>query len=126
MLGVMSLKLEKIKEILGAKVLVGHQFLDREVTAAFGSDLMSDVLSYVNENTVLLTGLTNSQVIRAAEITDLAVIIFVKRKNPSKEIIDMARNNNIIVMLTECTLYTACGRLYENGLRGIDIERNIG
>jgi predicted transcriptional regulator len=117
----MLMKLSEIKEILDAEVLVGQEFLDKEVTSAFGSDLMSDVLAFVNESTVLLTGLTNPQVIRTAEMVDLFAIVFVRGKRPSEDILEMARKNNITILMTEDILYTACGKLYSRGLKGVDI-----
>ncbi|EOC99844.1 DRTGG domain-containing protein [Caldisalinibacter kiritimatiensis] len=115
------MKLVEIKEILNAEVLVGEEFLQREVISAFGSDLMSDVLAFVNDSTVLLTGLTNLQVIRTAEMVDLFAIVFVRGKMPSKEILKMAKQNNITIMKTDDILYTACGKLYSKGLKGVEI-----
>jgi len=116
------MKLREIKEILKADVLTGEKFLDKEVYSAFGSDLMSDVLAFVNDGTILLTGLTNPQVIRTAEMIDLFAIIFVRGKIPNKEIIDLANKNNCIIMKTDDILFTASGKLYEMGLRGVDIK----
>ncbi|KGG81197.1 DRTGG domain-containing protein [Caloranaerobacter azorensis] len=116
------MKLKEIKEILNAKVLTGEEYLDREVLSAFGSDLMSDVLAFIDDGSVLLTGLTNPQVIRTAEMIDLHAIVFVRGKKPSKEIIEMAKLHNITILLTDYTLYTACGKLYEKGLKGISVE----
>lgn len=119
------MKLKEIKEVLNAEVLIGKEFLHREVNAAFGSDLMSDVLAFVNEGTALLTGLTNPQVIRTAEMIDLFVIVFVRGKVPNDEILKMAQKNNITILTTGYTLYTACGKLYEKGLRGVTIKGEI-
>lgn len=116
------MKLHQIKEILNADILTGEEFLDREVKAAFGSDLMSDVLAYVNDSVVLLTGLTNHQVIRTAEMIDLFAIVFVRGKTPSDEIQELAAKNNITLMRTNNIMYMACGKLYENGLKGVGIE----
>ncbi len=116
------MKLSEIRDILDADVLVGEEFLDREVFSAFGSDLMSDVLAFINEKSILLTGLTNPQVIRTAEIADLFAIVFVRGKMPSKDLLDLALEKNITIMTTEYTLYTTSGRLYERGLKGVKIE----
>lgn len=117
-----KMKLSEISDILDAKVLVGEEFLDREVCSAFGSDLMSDVLAFINEKSILLTGLTNTQVIRTAEIADLFAIVFVRGKMPNQDLLDLALEKNITLMTTEYTLYTASGKLYERGLRGVKIE----
>jgi len=116
------MKLSEIRDILDAKVLVGQEFLDREVFSAFSSDLMSDVLAFINEKSILLTGLTNPQVIRTAEMADLFAIVFVRGKVPSKDLLDLALEKNITIMTTEYTLYTTSGKLYEKGLRGVETE----
>lgn len=116
------MKLSEIRDILDAEVLVGDEFLDREVYSAFGSDLMSDVLAFINEKTILLTGLTNPQVIRTAEVADLFAIVFVRGKKPSKDLLDLALERDITIMTTQYTLYTTSGKLYENGLRGVMVE----
>lgn len=115
------MKINEIKELLCAEVLCGGEFLNNEVNYAFGSDLMSDVLAYVKEKTVLLTGLINTQVIRTAEMADLNAIIFVRGKRPDQDLVKLAMENNIVLMLTTDTMYTASGKLYSNGLEGTKI-----
>lgn len=115
------MKINEIKELLCAEILCGGEFLNSEVHFAFGSDLMSDVLAYVKENTVLLTGLTNMQVIRTAEMAELMAIIFVRGKRPDQDLVTLAMENNIVLMLTTDTMYTASGKLYSNGLPGTQI-----
>jgi predicted transcriptional regulator len=114
--------LREIGELLNAEILCGEELLDKEISYGFGSDLMSDVLAYVKGKTVLLTGLTNTQVIRTAEMADLEAIIFVRGKRPDQELVSLAKENNIILMLTKDTMYTASGKLYSKGLNGIQIE----
>jgi predicted transcriptional regulator len=116
------MKIGEIKELLCAEILCGEEHLENEVFYAFSSDLMSDVLAYVKGGTLLLTGLTNNQVVRTAEMADLNAIIFVRGKRPEPEIVAMAMENNMTVMLTKDTLYTASGKLYCKGLPGIQIE----
>ncbi|MDK2918010.1 MAG: hypothetical protein PWQ37_743 [Candidatus Petromonas sp.] len=110
-----------IKELLDAEFLAGYEYAEREVNAAFGCDLMSDVLAFVDDKVVLLTGLTNPQVIRTAEMLDLNAIVFVRGKIPPKEVIDLANEMKIVLLATNHTLYTACGILFSNGLKGITI-----
>jgi len=114
------LKLIDIMEKVKAEVLCGSEFLNTEVQYAFGSDLMSDVLAYVKGNTLLLTGLTNPQVIRTAEMADVVAILFVRGKIPGKDVIDLAMENSMAVLTTKYTLYTTSGILYSEGLRGIE------
>ena len=79
---------------------------------------MSDVLAYVKDQAVLLTGLVNPQVIRTAVMMDMVCIVFVRSKIPSEEMLSLARESGIVVMTTDKRLYEACGLLYSNGLVG--------
>ena len=112
------MKIRKIIELPDAEVLCGADGVDREVCAACGSDMMSDVLAYVKEQAVLLTGLINLQVVRTAEMMDMKCIVFVRGKTPPAEVIELADEAGIVLLRTEERMYVACGRLYENGLRG--------
>ncbi len=115
------MKISEVKEILNAKVCSGESFLDREVNSAFGCDLMSDVLAFVENHALLLTGLVNSQVIRTAEMMDIKNIVFVRGKMPSEEMTELANEYSMILMSTEDTLYTASGKLYSAGLVPKDV-----
>ena len=108
----------QLKEILSAELLCGGDHLDREVQTACGSDMMSDVLAFVKEQAVLLTGLVNPQVVRTAEMMDMKVIVFVRGKGPGDAILDLARELDIFVLKTELEMFTSCGKLYQAGLRG--------
>lgn len=120
--GGILLKLKEIAALVDAECLTGECFLEDEVEAAFGCDLMSDVLAFIKGKTLLLTGLTNPQVIRTAEMLDIHAILFVRGKKPDEEVIRMARENNMVLMTTKHILYTACGILYRNGLPGVPIR----
>ena len=115
------MKICEVKKILGAEVLCGNNLMDNEVLYAFGSDLMSDVLAFVKGKTLLLTGLTNQQVVRTAEMADLSAIVFVRGKKPGEDIVDLATEKNIVLLMTRDTMYTASGKLYNNGLEGVTI-----
>ena len=110
------MKLSEVKEILNAKVVTGEEFLDREVESAFGSDLMSDVLAFVKDHSLLLTGLVNGQVVRTAEMMDIKAIVFVRGKEPTEDIAELAKEYGIVIMSTDYTLYPSCGKLYKAGL----------
>ena len=110
--------LNEIKEILEAELLVGHDLLGMEVKTAFGADLMSDVLTFSKPGCLLLTGLTNPQIIRTANILEIAAIIIIRGKKPSPETIHLAKEINIPVLSTKYILFEAAGRLYEKGMRG--------
>ena len=107
-----------IKSLLNARVLHGEEFLDREVYTACGSDMMSDVLAHVDDQSVLITGLCNPQVIRTAEMMDIVCIIMVRNKKPDEAMISMAQERNICLLGTSLPMFTTCGILYDKGMRG--------
>ena len=117
------MKISTMQELLDAKVLCCEENLGKHVYSACGCDLMSDVLAYVKDQAVLLTGLINSQVIRTAVMMDMLCIVFVRSKEPSEEMLNLARESGIVVMTTEKRLYEACGLLYSNGLVGKTVKR---
>jgi predicted transcriptional regulator len=112
------LTLNDVKIILNADVIVGEEHLDLEVKTAFGADLMSDVLAFAKAGSLLLTGLTNSQVIRTANILDIAAIILVRGKKPSTETINLAKELKIPLLTTKYILFETAGRLYAKGIVG--------
>ncbi|MDE6955563.1 MAG: hypothetical protein K2P18_07345 [Oscillospiraceae bacterium] len=109
--------LQEVRDILHAEVLYGQELLDTEVRSACGSDFMSDVLAYVKNQALLLTGLVNPQVVRTAEMMDMKCIVFVRGKQPDQAILDLAQDRQLVVMATKERMYNACGLLYLNGLR---------
>lgn len=112
------MKISTIQNLLEAEVLCGEEHLDRHVYSACGCDLMSDVLAYVKDQAVLLTGLVNPQVIRTAVMMDMVCIVFVRSKTPSEEMLSLAKESGIVVMRSDKRLYEACGLLYTSGLDG--------
>lgn len=112
------MNLKDVKELLRARVLTGEELLNREVETCCGSDLMSDVLAFTKRRTLLCTGLTNLQVIRTADMTDLCALIIVRGKIPGEEILEAARENSLPVLATQHTLFEACGILYQAGVKG--------
>ena len=78
------INLNQVCSKLNAKILLGEDQMNREVFSACGADLMSDVLTFTKRKTLLLTGLTNVQVVRTAELSDLCAIVFVRGKLPGK------------------------------------------
>ena len=109
---------KEIAQILGAEIICRDDLLDTKVESAFGSDMMSDVLAFVKDQSVLLTGLVNPQVIRTAEMMDTPCIIFVRGKRPDLKMIEMAEDRDMVILCSELSMFTACGKLYEGGLRG--------
>lgn len=115
------MNLREIKDLLDADVICGSEFLDREVNSAFACDLMSDVLAFVKDKAVLLTGLVNTHTVRTAEMMDIGAIVFVRGKMPDEDAINLAKENEIVIMSTKNILYTSCGILYNKGLEGSNI-----
>ncbi len=112
------MKVKDIQEILGAEVICRADLLETEVNAACGSDMMSDVLAFVKEQAVLMTGLVNPQVVRTAEMMDMHCIVFVRGKRPDLNMIEMAEDRDMVMLCTEHEMFTSCGKLYSAGLRG--------
>lgn len=107
-----------VKELLGAKVVCGEEHMEKEVHTACGADMMSDVLAFVKDQSVLLTGLCNLQVIRTAEMMDIVCIVFVRGKTPDAPMIELAKERGLVLLTTNEKMFSACGMLYEKGLRG--------
>jgi predicted transcriptional regulator len=106
-----------IIHILNAQILNAGD-LNAEVRTACGSDMMSDVLAFVKDQSVLLTGLMNPQVVRTAEMMDMRCIVLVRGKDVDSSVVELAREKDITLLKTDYRMFTACGLLYENGLRG--------
>ena len=115
-----KITLRKIKELLKADVITGEDNLDVEIMSVGGSDLMSDVLAFGKPGILLLTGLSNAQSVRTANIIDAKAIIYVRGKKPDKEGIELAREKGIPLFSTKLMMYTACGILYKHGLQGVN------
>jgi len=116
--GSIYMTVRDVRDKLGAKVLAGEDHLDEEVKSACGSDMMSDVLAFSKDHSVLLTGLCNPQVIRTAEMLDIVCIVFVRGKKPDESMLLMAEERGIIILSTGHRMFSACGLLYEAGLHG--------
>ncbi len=110
------MKISQIRELLDAEVLCGADQLDRDVHSACGSDMMSDVLAYVKDQAVLMTGLVNPQVVRTAVMMDMICVVFVRDKAPSEEMVRLADDAGLVLLRTSKRMYEACGRLFTAGL----------
>lgn len=114
--------LGEMKDILAAEVVVGSECLDIEIRDAFAADLLSDVLAFAKEGTLLITGITNPQVIRTAEMLELVGIVFVRGKKPDAETLKLAQIKKVPILSTHYIMFETCGRLFKNGLVGC-VER---
>ena len=105
--------LGEMKDILGAEVMVGSECLDIEIRDAFAADLLSDVLAFAKEGTLLITGITNPQVVRTAEMLELVGIVFVRGKKPDAEAMKLAQIKKVPLLSTRYIMFETCGRLFE-------------
>ena len=112
---------EEVRRVLGARIITGEDRMDQEVKTACSSDMMSDVLAFSKDHSVLLTGLCNPQVIRTAELLDIVCIIFVRGKKPDEKTVQLAKESDLVLLETGHRMFSACGMLYEAGLRGGEI-----
>ena len=110
------MKINEIVDILDCKILCGEDRLNEEVKSACASDLMSDVLAFVKDEAVLITGLCNPQIVRTCEMMDMRCIVIVRNKKPDHETIELARQKGIVMLSCEIRMFEAAGRLYEAGL----------
>lgn len=107
-----------LRDLLDARLLCGEDRLEDEISTVFSSDMMSDVLACPDEIHCLLTGLINQQVIRTADMMDIGTVVFIRGKCPSDEVVEMARQLDMVVMVTQHGMFGTCGRLYGAGLSG--------
>ncbi len=114
------MKLYEIKDALNAEVIYGNDLMDVNIVGAAAADLMDDILAAVAKDAVLLTGLTSEQVLRTAKLAGVSAVVIVRGKKPSLQMIDAAGKYGISLLITEYSLFVASGRLYINGLRGLD------
>lgn len=123
-----KITLADICNVLGAEVICGEDKLSEEIITACGCDLMSDVLAFTRSGSVLLTGLTNQQVVRTAEMLDLKAVIIVRNKRPDDATINLARVAGLPILLSPHPLYESCGMLYVMGLLGCtsDVDSEAG
>ncbi len=113
------MKLSDCVRILNARVEVTAADMDMDIQVACGADLMSDVMAFAcTSNEMMLTGLVNPQTIRTAEMMDVKVVVFVRGKQPGEQMLDLAREKNICILSTPYTMFTACGLLYQSGVKG--------
>lgn len=115
--------LSEVKELLQARCYTNHKLEQIETETACGADLLSDVLAFTKERTMLLTGLIHPQVVRTAEMLDLAGLVFVRGKEPSQEMIELAMSKDIPILCTSYPMFEACGILYKAGLSGGNVGK---
>ncbi|MDD3471633.1 MAG: DRTGG domain-containing protein [Syntrophaceae bacterium] len=117
------MKLKELIEVLDAEIILDNHGSDEEIPAGGAADLMSDVLAFGSPGMALLTGLTNPQVVRTAEMAGINAIILVRDKKAPPETVELARELGITLIRTSYTMYEACGRLYHAGLPGLGVVK---
>ncbi len=113
------MKIEKIIQLLDAKILCGQNRIHDDISNAFSSDLMSDVLTLDAENILLITGLANVQIIRTAEVADIHYLVIVRNKKVSDDIVKLATGLDMVLIESPYSMFKASGILYEHGLNPI-------
>jgi predicted transcriptional regulator len=115
------MNLKEIVTLLNAEVLAGSGLINEIVVdSCFSADLMSDVLGRMHANGILITGITNPQAVRTADIADIKAVCVVRGKRPEAETVALAKQKEIPLFITKLSMFEACGILYTNGLRGVD------
>lgn len=113
------MKVSKILDLIDGTLLCGGDKIDIDINHAFASDLMSDVLTINTSDLVLLTGLSNIQVIRTAEISDLQIVVFVRGKQVTDDMVELAEDNGMVLISTPYSMFKVSGLLYGSGLEPI-------
>lgn len=113
------MKLSEIAKVLNAKVICGQDRLDEEQDKAFASDLMSDILTLGDNFPMIVTGLCTMQTIRTCEMGNLDIVVFVRKKKPTQEMIELAEDEGMVLMECEYSMFKTCGLLWEAGLKPI-------
>jgi len=118
------LTLEEISKVIECKVITGEKYLEEDFTEVLAADLMSDVLAYTNPGAVLLTGLRNIQSVITSHVAEVRAIVYVRGKVPDEEAIKLAAQKGIPLLSSRLSMFEACGRLHEKGLKsGSNIEK---
>ena len=116
------MKLKEVIALIDGEVLTRADNLSKEIKGGCGADLMSDVLASIQPNAVLLTGLCNPQVVRTAQMADVAAIVLVRGKTPPRETLDLANQENIPLITTPYGMFESCGRLHQAGLPSLEVS----
>jgi len=115
------MNVEELINIVGGTLYTKDVDLSREIKGGCGADLMSDVLASIQPEAVLLTGLCNPQVIRTAQMADVAAIVFVRGKRAPQETIDLAKQEQIPLITSPYGMFELCGRLHRAGLPSLEM-----
>ena len=109
---------KQIQQLLEARMLCGEDLLEEDISSIFASDMMSDILACPEEIECMLTGQVNQQVIRTADMMDIPIVIFVRDKNPQEDVLTMASQRGMAILVTPYGMFKTCGILYSAGFDG--------
>jgi predicted transcriptional regulator len=121
----MKASLAKIQKWLEAKVICCPERLETEIDTVLACDLMSDLLAHPKPGALLLTGLSNIQMIHALLVSDMASVVIVRGKLPEERVVEIAQAHALPVLSTRYSLFEACGLIYAGGLRGVPAEEHF-
>ena len=113
------MKLSEIRDILQAEILTGEEDLSADVQQVVASDGMSEILAFAKSRELMVTGLTNIQSIRTADIAGVSAVLYCRGKYPDRKVVEFARQKKIPVMVTRMVMFDICGILYARGLKGV-------
>lgn len=116
--------LNEIVNLLGADVLTDDADYNLELNSAFSSDVMSDVIAYSHDKSILITALIDATAIRTADLMGITCVIFIGTSTPDQEIIDLANSHGLTIVKSPLSMYVTCGLLFSNGLQGMGQEIN--
>lgn len=111
--------LDDVRELLKCKLLTPDADLSKEIKEVVASDGMSEILAFARSDELMITGLTNIQSIRTADIAGVSAVIYCRGKCPADNVVEFARRKNIPVLVTDMVMFDICGILYNKGLRGV-------
>ncbi len=113
------MKLTEIIDLTNATLVAGNTDENHDLQKAFSSDLMSDVLTLDDDHMLLITGLSNVQLVRTAEMADIEVVVLARNKKATPEMIELANENGLVLLETPYSIFRTSGILYTNGLKPV-------
>jgi len=106
-------KLKDVTERLSLEVKTCEEGLQHEITGAYVSDLLSDVMGNSKEGNVWITLQTHLNIVAVAGLRSLAGIIIVGNRKPPEEVLQKAENEKITIMTTPLPAFEVAGRMYQ-------------
>jgi predicted transcriptional regulator len=111
------MKIAEIVSLTSGSVICGQELLGTEVSHAFSSDLLSDVLTINKVGILLITGVANLQTIRTAEMSEVSCVLLVRNKKANQEMVDLANDIGLVIIETACSMFGTSGKLYQGGVK---------